>query len=175
MAKSSFAPYHHCPRCGLTSVNPQHVCDPERLVAPEVAAPPIVTRSTNRITMSKPTDSFGHVQADHLSSALTSLLRRSVAVRPNNTNTYQVRQRCPACHADVDKTVVGEADYVATFAAVGAAARKAYLMHACPPVETSLHGLTWDELEELHATLERDVNRIGERQRDIEQLRKERW
>lgn len=169
--------YVTCNRCGYRGVSGDHQCDPIRLVAGENVGAGIAAVNASGRVVAPPRpraeDSFGSTQALKLGADLRSLLQRPVEVIALS-GTYEVRQRCPACGETIDKVGGARDTYTDTFAAIGTAARKTYLLHACPPVEASLLGFTWDELEELHATLERDVNRIGERQQQIEKLRKER-
>jgi hypothetical protein len=53
---------------------------------------------------------------------------------------------------------------------IGAEARKAYHLHRCPPIEQSLMGFTYEELETLRTELDRDATNMLERVIEIQKL-----
>jgi hypothetical protein len=85
-----------------------------------------------------------------------------------------ITQKCQVCRVDIECRVPEGKTELATITVAGAAARKSYLQHVCEPVERSLIGFTWPELEDLRQSLERDAIRIAERASAIEKLERNR-
>lgn len=154
----------------------------DRLARDVVAGERIIAGATmsgaqpNRITVTGPsTDHEREGRAISLGDQLARLLGRPLHVEFGLTMAV-VRQRCAACREDIRASVsrgdheTAEAADLAAFAAIGTAARKAYLQHRCAPVDTALLGFTYAEIEALHVELERDSLAMAERADAIAKL-----
>lgn len=86
----------------------------------------------------------------------------------------EIQQRCAVCCSDINKRVLVDTDEDFWGLKLGAEARKAYLLHRCPPVSDALQGFTYEELEALKQDLERDSQRLLERVVAIDALEKAR-
>lgn len=190
------AQYVHCAKCGYRGVDQKHDCTKVRAavaaVVEQAAERQRVVRVELPLRVANPCDVNG-VPMANLESPLsmsTQLVQLSIEHRRQfgrgleyalttrdvgNTDVVVLStQRCAACCEIVTKTVHVRTSEDFWQLKLGAESRKAYLLHRCPPVESALLGFSWDELEELHAGLERDMNQIAERLADIEKLRKAR-
>lgn len=186
MAKRKPAEYVHCAKCGYRGVDQAHDCTKVR-----AAAAAIVEQAARREPSAGYTASYSIELAPTSHTPLrlsqyavdhsrifgrhityVEVLNERGVIAP--ATTIEIHQRCSACSSDlVKRTRIDLADPLSGMQ-LGATARKEYLLHRCPPAETSLVGLTYEELEQLHAELERDGTKMIERAAAIDAIRKAR-
>ena len=102
--------------------------------------------------------------------AVSRMLGRHVSVDrtddADGLTSIRIVQRCAACRADIEKLIASVAtEQLALTAAVGIAARHAYVKHRCALLDndTGLAGMSAVELESLAQDLERDGTAMIER------------
>lgn len=186
--------YVHCAKCGYRGIDQEHDCTQVR-----AAAAAVVEQAARRaeatvyvareLTARELAERAGPVEVVPPSTA-THLMQLSVEhsrgfgrhvtfnmvtnapIVDDRLTAIEIRQRCAACCSDIDKRITLDlADPLAALQ-LGAAARKAYLLHRCPPAESSLLGFTYDELDVLFAELEREIDTIGRRLAEVDAIRK---
>lgn len=189
------ARYYSCTRCNYRGINEQHECASEALIAIAKQA----THNTNAITaaieyiraaglsgapearsdapevLRSRGDTYGEPQAMRLSTDLRGMLDRHVLVscsEPHESPSYRVAQRCVACGEVYVRGVGAHDAYLNALAAVGDAARKAYLFHACRPIEQALTKFSNDELATLDEQLDMEMERIAKRLMAVRELMK---
>lgn len=195
MAKRKPAEYVHCPKCGYRGVDPNHDCTKVRAaiaaVVEQAARRPIepVPPPANTIAtdLDDPAeyvyeggagpvavgmDHRRYLECVRLADVVSKLVGRPVWF-DYDSGRITARQNCAACRGDIT-TAFAWPGAAKLFSALGAAARKPYLLHRCPPVETALVGFTYEELAQLKVELERDGTKMIERAAEIERLEKAR-
>lgn len=128
-------------------------------------------------------------QLDEIADAVSSMSQRLVALRRNHVNVpfdrpvevggdwpVQIHQVCPACREQHFVALPLDVESkMAAIAAVGSAARKARLRHACPAITTQLPAtMNRADLEALAQQLERDGTEMVKRSIEIAAMAKER-
>lgn len=88
--------------------------------------------------------------------------------------SIRVMQRCFLCGEDVVAYVADYGTKLEIVGAIGTCVRLSYFKHRCPPVEQSLLGATYDELEEMFAMLEREGTAMIERAAEIDKIKRAR-
>lgn len=121
-----------------------------------------------------PADISDEQIARDLSSTMTLLAGRSVLVNRDNAGEIRIRQRCTVCCADIEAAVTDTGTQSEITSAIGTRVRLSYLQHRCQPIEQSLLGATYEDLDEMFAACERDGQRLMDRAAEIDRLRKAR-
>lgn len=190
----------HCAKCGYRGINQEHDCTKVRAAAAAVVDQAARREEALRLVLPGPPppdhdeDPPPPTMAD-LEAPLplaTRLIRLAIehgrqfgrsltyveTHRVGNANgtfpVIEIKQRCVCCCSDVDKRIALDVEKPFFGLELGAAARKAYLLHRCPPLSDSLIGFTYEELEQLKQDLERDGQRLFERAAEIVKLEKAR-
>lgn len=172
--------YVRCAKCGYRGVDRNHECTRARAAAQaaardhEAAARQALDNmfAAEEAPLSFPTRLL------RLAGEHARLLGRRLTYEHVDNRQFPglvvIRQRCAVCCSDIEKNTSVDVNDGLLGVQLHATARKAYLMHRCPPVSASLLGFTYEELEELHVSLDRDLQAIAERVLEIEKLKKAR-
>lgn len=191
MASKKLPDHVHCAKCGYRGIDQNHDCTAVRAATAAVIEQatrrgiPGVTSQPQRLgpTMEElETPLSVATQLIRLGFEHGRLFGRHVTYVDSHHvgNPYgtlpiiEIQQRCACCCGDINKRVAIDTSQAFFGLELGAAARKAYLQHRCPPVSDSLIGFTYEELEELHQALERDADLMLERVAQIVELQKAR-
>ena len=111
-------------------------------------------------------DHIGSLVSDR--SSLVSVERvNDFAIDLIKDRPIRILQICPACREAHAVTASDQPTEMETYAVVGAAARRARLMHKCPDITTQLSVLSFDDMQKLAEDLERAYITIGTRHEEV--------
>ncbi len=173
--------YHSCARCGWRGIlrpGGEHDCGViggVRVAAAIARSDARTAEIRERAFVASPARADDALRS--MCDAFSGLLGRHVRFTGWQGGLGQIEQRCAGCGATIEiKQSFAGVEAMGTEAAlrIGDAVRKRYLLHRCEPVAQTLVGLTYAELEELHASLERESVRLMERAAEIDKLQKAR-
>lgn len=186
MAGKKLPNWVHCAKCGYRGVHQAHDCTQVR-----AATAAVVEQAAKRTPLQQLADSADApppmslpTRTLQLACEHTRLLGRYVTYRgveeprrsgpadDTGPTTLDIQQRCRACGSDVIKRVHLNISAPLGGIELCAAARKAYLLHRCPPADSALLGFTYEEINELHESLDLELNRIGEYLAQVDAVRK---
>lgn len=180
MAKSP-PNYFSCAKCGWRGVlsgNATHECKPDRRAS---AAIPNTTTDrklpARQVAEHAPSsDDEATVRMSTLHRILeevSRLLGRRIEVSLDENWRLDVKQRCGVCRDEITKAILWPGlDKLQL--ELAKAIRSSYLLHNCKPVEQSLIGVTYDDLEELSQAVERELLELTDRLVEIRRIMKER-
>lgn len=114
------------------------------------------------------------VQLRELAGMFGLLVRRGVVLTRVTRGSITITQRCIVCGDEIFAKVTDHGTRYEITGTIGTKIRIAYLTHRCTPIESSLLGASYEELEELFALLERDSQRLATRAAEIDRLRRAR-
>ncbi len=165
--------YVSCAKCGYRGTNQRHECTRPIAGVGQMIASSAPAPRRNIDDVPQPVIDLSAMTLEHrrLFGRPITYVEILVEAGVQHTGMFDIEQRCSACRADVKKRVTVDLTSPLVGLELGAAARKSYLLHRCDPVEASLMGFTYEELEELHQELERDAFKMIDRAADVSRLK----